>query len=89
LFLNIFPNQLASNLLISGTGFMGKVLVEKLLRLTEVEKIYLLMRFKKGKNPKERLNDIFSNPVCFIKRNLKRKTNLTKFFSFLIISKKK
>lgn len=49
---------------------MGKVLVEKLLRLTEVEKIYMLMRVKKGKEPKERLIDTFNNPVrnfkCFL-----------------------
>ena len=42
---------------------MGKVFVEKLLRVTNVEKIYLLMRFKKGKNPKDRLVDMFANPV--------------------------
>jgi NAD dependent epimerase/dehydratase family enzyme len=47
----------------AGTGFMGKVLIEKLLRITEVEKIYLLMRAKKGKNPKDRLVDMFANPV--------------------------
>lgn len=45
---------------------MGKVLIEKLLRVTEVEKIYLLMRVKKGKNPSDRLNDVFSNPVSSI-----------------------
>jgi len=42
---------------------MGKVLIEKLLRMTEVEKIYMLMRHKKGKEPKDRLGDVFSNPV--------------------------
>lgn len=44
---------------------MGKVLIEKLLRITEVEKLYLLMRFKKGKNPKDRLVDVFNNPVSY------------------------
>lgn len=42
---------------------MGKVFIEKMLRLTEVGKIYLLMRPKKGKNPKDRLVDMFANPV--------------------------
>lgn len=42
---------------------MGKVLVDKLLRTTEVAKIYMLMRVKKGKDPKERLVDTFNNPV--------------------------
>jgi len=44
---------------------MGKVFIEKMLRITEVEKLYLLMRPKKGKNPKDRLVDIFANPVSF------------------------
>lgn len=46
---------------------MGKVFVEKLLRITKVSKIYLLMRPKKGKNPKDRLADIFANPVSIFK----------------------
>nr|QLI62001.1 fatty acyl-CoA reductase 11 [Streltzoviella insularis] len=40
------------------TGFMGKVLVEKLLRCCpDLSKIYMLMRPKKGQSCKERLND--------------------------------
>uniref|UniRef100_A0A1Q3FZW2 Fatty acyl-CoA reductase n=1 Tax=Culex tarsalis TaxID=7177 RepID=A0A1Q3FZW2_CULTA len=50
-------------LITGGTGFMGKALVEKLMRCTEVGKIYLLIRNKKGKTPKQRLEDIFSNPI--------------------------
>lgn len=42
---------------------MGKVLIDKLLRVTKVEKIYMLMRVKKGKEQKERLVDTFNNPV--------------------------
>lgn len=53
-------------LITGGTGFMGKVLVEKLLRCcTGVKKIYLLVRSKKGKDPNERLKDVFNNPVSF------------------------
>ncbi|XP_055706865.1 putative fatty acyl-CoA reductase CG5065 [Phlebotomus papatasi] len=45
-----------------GSGFLGKVLIEKLLRVCpDVKKIYLLMRTKKGKDPKQRLIDMFSN----------------------------
>ncbi|XP_063923664.1 fatty acyl-CoA reductase 1-like [Zophobas morio] len=44
-----------------GTGFLGKLLIEKLLRCCDVKKIYLLVRAKKGKMPQERLSDIFSN----------------------------
>ncbi|KXJ72562.1 hypothetical protein RP20_CCG017698 [Aedes albopictus] len=50
-------------LITGGTGFMGKALIEKLLRCTEVAKIYLLVRTKKGKSPKARLEDMFSNPL--------------------------
>ncbi|XP_052749061.1 putative fatty acyl-CoA reductase CG5065 [Galleria mellonella] len=47
------------------TGFMGKVLVEKLLRsCPEIKKIYLLMRPKRGQNTKERL-ETFINCVVF------------------------
>jgi len=41
------------------TGFLGKTLVEKLLRSCyHVDKIYLLMRAKKGKSPGERLDEL-------------------------------
>ncbi|XP_039497310.1 putative fatty acyl-CoA reductase CG5065 [Drosophila santomea] len=45
-----------------GTGFLGKVLVEKLLRSCGgLKRIYLLIRPKKGKDPQERIKDIFQN----------------------------
>lgn len=67
------PNRVSGcfvdkNILISGgSGFMGKVLVEKLLRsCSGLNRIYLLIRTKKGKDAKERLTkDIFGNPVSF------------------------
>lgn len=42
-----------------GTGFMGKVLVEKLLRSCPVRRIYLLMRPKRGVDVDQRLDDMF------------------------------
>lgn len=46
------------------TGFLGKVLVEKLLRTCDgIVKIYLLVRPKKGKDPNERINEQFAGPV--------------------------
>lgn len=49
-----------------GTGFLGKVLVEKLLRcLPDIAHIYMLVRPKKGKDPKQRLEEIFNSPVRF------------------------
>ncbi|XP_073844215.1 fatty acyl-CoA reductase 1-like isoform X2 [Musca autumnalis] len=48
--------------LTGGTGFLGKVLVEKLLRSCgDLKKIYLLVRPKKGKSPEERLKDLLDN----------------------------
>jgi fatty acyl-CoA reductase len=47
--------------LTGGTGFMGKVLIEKLLySCSDVKKIYVLIRPKKGKTPKQRVDEIIS-----------------------------
>ncbi|XP_011645020.1 putative fatty acyl-CoA reductase CG5065 [Pogonomyrmex barbatus] len=46
------------------TGFMGKVLVEKLLRsCPDIKNIYLLMRPKKGQNVQERLQELLNVPL--------------------------
>ncbi|XP_056632464.1 putative fatty acyl-CoA reductase CG5065 [Diorhabda sublineata] len=51
-----------STVLITGvTGFVGKALLEILLRNTNVKKIYILIRSKKGKSPTERISDLFTN----------------------------
>ncbi|CAH1959213.1 unnamed protein product [Acanthoscelides obtectus] len=51
-----------STIFITGaSGFVGKALIEKLLRLTNLRKIYLLLREKKGKAPVDRMQDIFNN----------------------------
>lgn len=51
-------------LITGGTGFLGKVLLEKLLRhIPDIAHIYLLIRLKKGKDPKHRLEEIFNSPV--------------------------
>lgn len=47
-----------------GTGFMGKVLVEKLLRsCPDIKNIYLLMRPKKGQDVQQRLQELLNAPV--------------------------
>ncbi|XP_072948576.1 fatty acyl-CoA reductase wat-like [Epargyreus clarus] len=53
------------NILITGaTGFLGKVLVEKLLRCCPgVENLYLLVRPKRGKDIYTRIEEIFDDPV--------------------------
>ncbi|PNF42320.1 Fatty acyl-CoA reductase wat [Cryptotermes secundus] len=54
----------ANVLITGGTGFMGKVLMEKLLRsCPHLNTIYVLIRSKKGKDPETRLEDIFSDPL--------------------------
>lgn len=53
-----------SVLISGGTGFMGKVITEKLLRACpDIKHIYLLIREKKGKNLHQRLDDILQEPV--------------------------
>ncbi|CAL1688896.1 unnamed protein product [Lasius platythorax] len=53
------------SILITGsTGFLGKMLVEKLLRSCyDISTMYLLIRTKKDKCPENRLDDIFENPL--------------------------
>lgn len=47
-----------------GTGFMGKVLIEKLLRsCSGLKKIIILIRPKKGKMAHERIRDLMKDPV--------------------------
>lgn len=52
-------------ILITGaTGFMGKVLVEKLLRsCPDIETIYLLMRPKRGNDVRSRLQELLNATV--------------------------
>ena len=45
------------------TGFMGKVLVEKLLRSTNVKKLFLLIRPKKGVKTDLRLQTLLESSV--------------------------
>ena len=53
------------NILITGaTGFLGKVLVQKLLkRCPGVGKIFLLIRPKRNTLPSSRLEDLFKAPI--------------------------
>ncbi|KAH8306309.1 hypothetical protein KR018_007384 [Drosophila ironensis] len=51
-----------------GTGFLGKVLIEKLLRTTEAKCIYVLIRPKRNQDIQERMSqwrqDLVSTPLC-------------------------
>ncbi|CAD6208193.1 GSCOCG00010446001-RA-CDS [Cotesia congregata] len=46
------------------SGFMGKVLLEKLLyRCSDLTRIYILLRAKRGRSPEMRLDDMLKLPV--------------------------
>ncbi|XP_072143729.1 putative fatty acyl-CoA reductase CG5065 [Dermacentor andersoni] len=52
-------------LITGGTGFIGKVLLEKLLRsCSGLKRVYLLVRSKRGKEPQARLKKMFDSQVC-------------------------
>ncbi|XP_077518279.1 putative fatty acyl-CoA reductase CG5065 [Amblyomma americanum] len=47
-----------------GTGFIGKVLLEKLLRsCPSVKRVYVLVRCKRGEEPQARMEVVFNMPV--------------------------
>lgn len=49
------------------TGFIGKALVEKLIRsCKDIKRIYLLIREKRGLDIKDRLVNILESPVSFL-----------------------
>nr|CAI5821300.1 unnamed protein product [Callosobruchus analis] len=60
-----------ANIFITGsTGFLGQILVEKLLRsCKDVSTLYLLVRNKKGKNIHTRIEEILDNTVFDRLRN--------------------
>jgi thioester reductase-like protein len=56
-----------STVLISGpTGFLGSVLVEKLLRCFEVKKIFMLIRSKNNESVEERLENFLNKEVSLL-----------------------
>jgi hypothetical protein len=67
----------ANVLVTGGTGFMGKVLLEKLLRsCPHLSNIYLLVRSKKGKNVDSRIEELFDDPVSEINHTCVRAPGL-------------
>lgn len=59
---NFYKNQ--SIFITGATGFMGKVLVEKLLRsCSDIDKAFLLLRPSPGKTVTDRLEELIKNEV--------------------------
>lgn len=51
-------------LITGGTGFIGKILIDKLIRSVFcIGHIFLLVRGKKGKTPEERFNNLMEDAV--------------------------
>ncbi|KAJ2952241.1 hypothetical protein O0L34_g4517 [Tuta absoluta] len=50
-------------LVTGGSGFLGKQLIEKLFRSCDVKKVYVLLRPKRGKNVKARLQEIIQDQL--------------------------
>ena len=51
-----------------GSGFIGKQVIEKLLRsCSDIDRIYVLMRAKKEQSPRQRLQKMLSSAVCLAK----------------------
>lgn len=51
--------------LTGATGFLGKIIIDKLLRTCDIESFYILIRNKKGKGIHSRIEEIFDDPVSF------------------------
>ena len=75
--------------LTGATGFVGKVLIEKLLRsCQDLKKIYILIRTKKGNDANKRLNEILSAKVIFYSINQSDRFQFEHFLNrFLIMLK--
>lgn len=63
------------NVLLTGaTGFLGKVLLEKLLRsCPKVNSVYVLVRQKAGQTPQERVEEVISGKVSIESEHLEER----------------
>ena len=62
------------SILVTGaSGFMGKVLIEKLLySCSDLKQIFILVRPKRGKSVDQRLDEMFKLPVSLQKKKKKK-----------------
>jgi fatty acyl-CoA reductase len=61
---HFFRNQTV--FITGGTGFLGKLMIEKLLRVNQIQKIFILVRAKRNKSSEERFQDLFDYPVSVV-----------------------
>lgn len=61
------PETFLILLTLGGFGFLGKLLIEKLLRC-DVKRIYLMARAKKGKSLEERFEALLQDPVSELEK---------------------
>lgn len=70
------------------TGFMGKVLLEKLMRSCPgIDRFYLLMRCSKGKTLAVRLQELANNEVPYSLRPARRESSIHRTLSTHVIPK--
>ena len=49
---------------LGGTGFLGKLLIEKLLRsCPDISSVYVIIRSKRGQDVYKRIENLFDDPV--------------------------
>lgn len=66
------------------TGYIGKVIVEKLLySCPDINKIYVLIRTKKGQNPTDRCNQVLQSMVRVKYLRVSTVKSLLKFVIFI------
>jgi fatty acyl-CoA reductase len=58
--------------LTGATGFLGKMVVEKLLTSCEVKKIFILIREKRGQSVQERCNSFFNDQLFKFRTDVKK-----------------
>ena len=69
------------------TGFVGKVLIEKLLRsCPNIKRVFLLLRSKRSKSINERLEEIKCTAVSDSQKCFKSRIHLKCFELFLFLS---
>lgn len=69
-----------------GTGLMGKVLIEKLLySCSDINKIYVLIRPKRGRSPETRMDEVFKLPVSIPSLFFPISLSLSLFNSYFLL----